>query len=59
METYAIFAAAQESAMPRPTVFTMKSVVDFADDAKDDRYQDYGAYTSAQALAHFVQKYLV
>ncbi|MFC1916867.1 hypothetical protein ACFLX1_01885, partial [Chloroflexota bacterium] len=59
METYAIFAAAQESAMPRPTVFTMKSVVDFADYEKDDRYQYYAAYTSAQVLAHFVQTYLV
>ena len=58
METYAVFCAAQESPMPRPTVFSLKSVVDFADAAKDNRYQNYGAYTSAEVLRLFVEKYL-
>ncbi len=47
MEAYAVFCVDQESTMPRPTVFSLKSVVDFADADKDDRYQKYGAYTSA------------
>ncbi len=44
METYSVFAAAQESVIPRPTVFAMKSVVDFADDEKDDRYRSTASW---------------
>lgn len=58
METYSVFAAAQESPTPRPIVFSMKSVVDFADPEKTDRFQHYSAYTSAQAVKHFVENYL-
>jgi nucleoside phosphorylase/CheY-like chemotaxis protein len=58
MENYAVFAAAEESKAPRPEVFSMKSVVDFGDGQKNDTYQNYGAYTSAQALKHFVEHYL-
>jgi nucleoside phosphorylase/CheY-like chemotaxis protein len=58
METYGIFAAAEEATEPRPTVFSMKSVVDFADGNKDDRYQKYAAFTSAQALKHFVENHI-
>lgn len=58
METYGVFAAAEEAAGPRPTAFSMKSVVDFADGNKDDRYQKYAAYTSAQSLKHFVENYV-
>lgn len=58
METYAIFAAAEEAPAPRPTAFSLKSVVDFADGEKDDRFQKYAAFTSAQALKHFTERYL-
>ncbi len=58
METYSVFAAAQEAAIPRPNVFTMKSVVDFADYEKDDKYHHYAAYTSAQAAKYFIENYL-
>lgn len=58
MEAYGVFAAAEEFISPRPSVFIMKSVVDFADTQKDDRYQKYSAYTSAQAMRHFVELYL-
>ena len=58
METYSVFAAAQESATPRPNVFSMKSVVDFADPGKNDSFQHYSAYTSSQAVKHFVENYL-
>jgi nucleoside phosphorylase len=58
MEAYGVFAASEEAAEPRPTVFAMKSVVDFGDATKDDRFQKYGAYTSAQTLRYFVEHYL-
>jgi nucleoside phosphorylase/CheY-like chemotaxis protein len=59
METYSIFAVAEESTEPRPQAFSMKSVVDFGDGSKDDRFQRYGAYTSAQAMKYFVENYLI
>jgi nucleoside phosphorylase len=58
MEAYGVFAAAEESSKPRPLTFTMKSVVDFADGNKDDRFQRYASYTSAQALRCFAENYL-
>jgi len=58
METYAVFAAAEECFTPRPLTFSLKSVVDFADSNKDDRFRKYASFTSAQTLKHFVEKYL-
>lgn len=50
MELYGICVAAEEAAMPRPKVVSLKSVVDFADGEKGDSYQEYGAYISAAAF---------
>jgi nucleoside phosphorylase/CheY-like chemotaxis protein len=50
MEAYSIFAAAVECSAPRPIPVAIKSVCDFGDGNKDDRYQRYAAYTSAQVL---------
>jgi len=58
METYGVFVAAEEVTEPRPEAFSMKSVVDFGDVHKDDRYQKYAAFTSAQALKYFVENLL-
>jgi nucleoside phosphorylase len=58
METYGVFAAAEEAMSPRPSVFSLKSVVDFADGKKSDLYQKYAAFASAQALRYFVENYL-
>lgn len=54
MEAYAVFAAADEAKEPRPQAFALKSVVDFADGEKNDKFQKYSAYTSAQALKHLI-----
>ncbi len=54
METYAVFYAANNCTKPRPKgVFSVKSVCDFADSTKNDTYQKYAAYTSANFLYHF------
>lgn len=58
METYGVFAAADEAPLPRPIPFSLKSVVDFADSAKDDRFREYAAYTSAAALAYVAETLL-
>ncbi len=58
MEAYAIYAAANEAMNPKPIAFCAKSVVDFADPNKEDKFQRYSAYTSAQVLTHFVESYL-
>lgn len=58
METYALFAAAEEASEPRPMAFSLKSVCDFSDGSKNDDYQGYAAYTSAQMLRVFVERNL-
>jgi nucleoside phosphorylase len=54
MEVYGVYHAAKYCSEPRPTVFALKSVCDFADNEKSDDYQGYASYTSAQVLYHFV-----
>jgi nucleoside phosphorylase len=58
METYGVYAAAQESPLPQPKAFSMKSICDYADSMKNDSYQEYAAYTSVQALRVLVENYL-
>lgn len=58
MEAYAVYAAARGAAAPRPDFFSLKSVVDFADGEKDDRFRKYAAYVSAQVLKSFVEGWL-
>jgi nucleoside phosphorylase len=53
METYGVFFAAENSALPRPVAISVKSVCDFADGDKSDDYQTYAAFTSAQYLFRF------
>ncbi|MFB5764119.1 phosphorylase family protein [Paenibacillus medicaginis] len=53
MEIYGVYYAAKYCSEPRPTVFALKSICDFADNEKSDDFQDYAAYTSAQTLYHF------
>lgn len=57
MEAYGVYAAAAATPGPKPLVFSVKSVCDFADELKDDTHQAYAAYTSAQTLKHFVETY--
>jgi nucleoside phosphorylase/CheY-like chemotaxis protein len=58
METYGVYSAAADSRLPQPLAFSMKSVCDFADQAKSDDHQLYAAHTSAAALKVFVERYL-
>ncbi|HET7108395.1 MAG TPA: hypothetical protein VFI38_16395 [Candidatus Acidoferrum sp.] len=58
METYGLYAAANEASLPQPKAFSMKAVCDFADKRKKDDFQRYAAFTSVQALRVFVEEYL-
>lgn len=53
MEAYGLFTACRGADRPRPSALVMKSICDYADDRKDDRYQRYAAYTSARYLYEF------
>lgn len=59
MEAYGVLAAAVDGKYPRPTALAMKSVCDFADAEKNDQWQGYAAYTSAQALKEFFERYMI
>lgn len=54
METYGVFYAAHNCTEPKPKVFSIKSVCDFADAEKNDNYQAYSAFTSARFMHYFV-----
>lgn len=58
MEIYGMYAAGDEARCPQPNYFALKSVCDFADDKKNDTFQQYAAYTSAKVLEIFVQQNL-
>ncbi len=53
METYGVFYATHNCCGPRPKVFSIKSISDFADQDKVDTFQPYAAYTSSRYLYHF------
>jgi nucleoside phosphorylase len=54
MEAYGVHLASQVAHNPPPMFLCMKSICDFAGPDKDDRYQDYAAYTAAQLFHQFV-----
>jgi len=58
MEAYGVYAAARTSASPRPTALAMKTVCDFADEAKADTWQKLAAHVSSQVVAEFFQRYM-
>ncbi|WP_025764626.1 phosphorylase family protein [Dyadobacter tibetensis] len=59
MESYGLFYTSKHCSKPRPiSAFSMKSVSDFGDKNKDDRFQAYCSFTSANFLYHFVLNHL-
>lgn len=58
MEIYGVYSAASSSPEPRPITFSLKSVCDHADNQKNDKYQKYAAYTSAQVVREFFERYM-
>ncbi|MFG5119938.1 hypothetical protein [Methylorubrum sp. POS3] len=59
MEAFSVMFSAQTAPQPRPLVIVAKAVSDAGDKKKNDHYQKYAAYTSAQAFKIFAEKYLM
>ncbi|PSW33992.1 hypothetical protein CTM70_19140 [Photobacterium phosphoreum] len=57
MEIYGVYYTAINSPSPAPKVFAIKSVCDFADSEKNNNFQQYASYTSANTLKELVEKY--
>ncbi len=58
MEGYGIAYAANHAISPKPHVIIAKSVCDFADERKDDKYQKFAAYTSCGFIKDVLEKVL-
>lgn len=58
MESYGMVYAAKHCNGIKPRTLCFKSISDFADREKDDKYQLYAAYTSANFAMHFVRNHL-
>lgn len=58
METYGVFYSCANCSNPKPIAISIKSVSDFADLEKNDKYQLYSAYTSARFVLEFISRYL-
>lgn len=58
METYGVYYASSVCASPKPKFISIKSVCDFADSDKDDRFQKYAAYTSASVVQELLEHQL-
>jgi nucleoside phosphorylase len=58
MEGYGVASACDTAGHPRPTALICKSVCDFADEEKDDKWQTYAAYTSVAAIKLFFERYM-
>ncbi|HII4337712.1 TPA: hypothetical protein ACY4P0_004059 [Vibrio parahaemolyticus] len=55
MEAYGVCAAATIAVESAPKVLILKSVCDFADPEKNDDWQDYASFTSAQLAYRLIQ----
>lgn len=57
MEIYGMYFSCRHTSTPRPKNFlALKSVCDFADADKSDRFQKYAAYTSASFLKIIIEE---
>lgn len=59
MELYGVFYACEQAHRPKPFVLGLKGVCDFADEEKSDSAQAYAAYTSAEYVREFCERYAV
>lgn len=59
MEAFGVMAAAYYSGPNRPKVLIAKSVCDFANPEKNDTWQSYAAYTSAQFAYKFLKNDII
>ena len=58
MEAYAVAYAAENAIEPKPDAIIVKSVCDYADSRKSDKYQKFAAYTSSEFAKLLFEKFL-
>lgn len=58
MESYGVFYAAENSSQPRPKAIVIKSICDYADSEKSDKYQKFAAYTSSEFMKRLLENHL-
>ena len=58
MEAYGLIYASKHATKPKPEPLVIKSVCDFADKNKNDGFQEYAAYTSANFLYEYAKRYI-
>ena len=58
MESYAVMYAVEHAPRPEPAGIIIKSVCDYADSGKDDRFQKFAAYTSCQFTKLLIDNFL-
>lgn len=54
MEAYGLYYAAKHTLEPAPTPIVIKAAADYADEHKDDNFQQYCAYISAKFAFHLI-----
>lgn len=59
MESYGVYYAAHNAMRPRPKPLVIKSICDYANSEKDDRFQRFAAYTSSGYVKYLLEKWLV
>ena len=59
MEIYGMMLAAESLPDPQPISIAFKSVCDYADPNKNDKWQKYAAYTSATFVYEFIKEHLI
>lgn len=59
MEAYGVFYTAKKATKNGAEAIVIKSVCDFADSEKDDRFQDFSAFASAQCLYQLFTKHVI
>ena len=55
MESYSVYYVAKNISEPRPTPIVVKSICDFANESKDDKYQKFASFTSAQYVRYLLE----
>ncbi|WP_184546124.1 hypothetical protein [Mucilaginibacter sp. FT3.2] len=58
MEAYGMYFSSYNCGNPKPIAVAMKAVSDFANEDKNDIYQSYASYTSAQAMYFYILNYI-
>ena len=56
MEAYGVMLSGALSGVPSTISVVIKSVSDYGDLMKNDKYQKYAAYTSAKALQLLIER---